>query len=299
MARYHYEYDFDDVTVSGVVGASSRAHAMLAVERLARNVEDPTPKSIRVWRERSIGFSAPLAPRVHDGTKTQTRRVIRGLKFEKGVLEDGRDAWTWHDSKFCSSFGYCAAVDPRNSNLLLASCPYGQVGDRLWVKEGYQITFLPDGDRPIGPLTPTNVSGYYLADGRSFNDVLLSHDEFEKLCARKDPMRATPGRFMYRSLSRTLLEISDVRVERIQDIGVTDCKAEGIEPGCPLCGKSLCREPQCKCRSFWKFGAKPGDGWRAPFRFTWDKLNEKRGFPWAKNPWVYVITFKRVEEGAR
>jgi hypothetical protein len=79
--------------------------------------------------------------------------------------------------------------------------------------------------------------------------------------------------FMPRWASRLTLEITAVRVERLKDITIEDAQAEGVTP----------------------LGVE-GDGrrWRASFRELWDSLNAKRGYGWDKNPWAWVISFKRV-----
>jgi hypothetical protein len=88
------------------------------------------------------------------------------------------------------------------------------------------------------------------------------------------PEKWTPAIHMPRKYSRITLEIEQVRVERIQEINQNDAEAEGVVPqdweGCPV------------------------PDYTGPFKLRWDALNEKRGFGWNANPFVWVLTFKRL-----
>ena len=121
-----------------------------------------------------------------EGRKKMTRRIIKGIHLD-----------------------YIENTDIRHW------APF-QVGDRAYVKEGYQIT----GHKA------TYVRGNYLADNTEFR-TYLSAEEYELFCNRKFPYRKTPGRFMYKSLARIFLPIVEVGVERVQDISESDAEAEG------------------------------------------------------------------------
>ncbi len=84
-----------------------------------------------------------------------------------------------------------------------------------------------------------------------------------------------PSIFMPRWASRILLEVTDVRVERVQDIREEDARAD--------CGKEKCCEAE-------------GHGAIVAFHGLWDSINAKRGFGWDVNPWVWVVEFKRIEK---
>jgi hypothetical protein len=86
--------------------------------------------------------------------------------------------------------------------------------------------------------------------------------------------RKRPSIFMPRWACRLVLELTDVRVERIRDISVADCRAEGAEGG----------------------DSTNEIGWRYSFGSTWNALNEKRGFGWDVNPWVWVLSFRRADQ---
>lgn len=170
-----------------------------------------------------IMFKDEMVKAILSGGKTQTRRICKGAR-ELSCAKD----WP------------------------IESCPYGQVGDRLWVKEtfldGYGIGGCVDGDLD----NPINV--IYRAD----EDV---HGIVWK-----------PSIFMPRRASRITLEITGIKVERVQDISTFDALAEGVAGSPP-----------------------PAGDWRDLYGILWDSINGKE-HPWASNPWVWVITFKRIKE---
>jgi len=134
-------------------------------------------------------------------------------------------------------------------------CPY-QIGQILWVRETWAI----DEDDQI---------------------VIFYRATDNETCG--NPWR--PSIHMPRKASRITLEITDIRVERVQEISEKDARSEGIiDGGCLNCGES---EP-CGCNS-------PQPDARDAFIYLWNSINEKHGFGWHLNPWVWVITFKRIK----
>jgi hypothetical protein len=176
-------------------------------------------------KERPILFSAPMVRALLDGSKTQTRRVIADRHLLGGPPTDA----------------------------LLEMCPYGQPGDRLWVREAWTTHACFD---DIPPRDLTTRSLHYQADG------LIKTG------------KNRPSMFMPRWASRITLEITDMRVERLQDISEADAKAEGL-----TCQNGLY--------------ATPGQVWqidpRKAYRDLWESINGP-----VANPWVWVIEFKRV-----
>jgi hypothetical protein len=165
----------------------------------------------------------------------------------------------------------------------LARCKYGSPGDRLWVKEKWRYADkLIDGYDRDCP--------YYLqyeADGTIFEINGYEGQESIKLwekgcdwstCSKFGKWRAPL--FMPRWASRIMLEITGIRVERLQDISEEDAKAEGAAMWFPKSDK---------------FRQYTDGSYRNGFHDLWDSLNAKRGYPWSSNPWVWVIEFKRVE----
>lgn len=138
-------------------------------------------------------------------------------------------------------------------------CPYGKPGDRLWVKETFS-TFGSDGDA-----------------GRIVYRASIPYGNFD--CHFK-PWR--PSIFMPRSASRITLEITSVRVERLNDISEEDAKAEGAQiqretpGGWIICGPRI-------------------GSYREGYRWIWESINGAGS--WEKNPWVWKISFRRVHAG--
>jgi hypothetical protein len=206
-------------------------------------------------KERPILMSAPMVNALLEGRKTQTRRIV---KHNLTQLGDG------HFYAF-DHRGINYRVNTRTTTVrawanLLQFCPYGQPGDRLWVKETFGITeSAPYADGQVDEVA------IYRADG--WNDD-TGHFKWK------------PSIFMPRKFSRILLEITEVRVERLQDISEADAKAEGIEP--ELEGWIDYRNPSCQ------MCVNPVGSYRT----LWESINGSGS--WNKNPWVWVISFKKV-----
>lgn len=213
-------------------------------------------------RERPILFTARLVVAIMRGWKTATRRVVEH-RGQEVVRAEVVGPW-------CHLYDAAQQV-PGTTNtagsMWTSRSRYGQVGDRLWVQEGYQITAMQEWGRVV--------SGRYLADDAPFA-VKLTEREFNLLRARKHPYRASPGRFMYRSLARTVLELTAVDVARLS--AATD--ADAVAEGC-------CADPT-RCSPYW---SKQGVHLRK-FRKLWDALNAKRGYGTATDPYVWVLTFR-------
>nr|WP_186019955.1 hypothetical protein [Burkholderia gladioli] len=190
-------------------------------------------------KERPIIFSAPMMRAILDGRKSQTRRVVK-------VQPAG--AW---------------AAPGRTS------CPYGLIGDRLWVRESFWGCDAPGfGDQPCVVYDDE-------WHGKEYRPAEI------RPWARK--FGRIPAIHMPRDCSRITLEITDVRVERLQDISEQDAIAEGI----------------CKTGSgFWStYGQREVDGTFSPrssFQSLWESINGL--ISWESNPWVWVIEFRRITD---
>ena len=223
--------------------------------------------------ERGIIFSAPMVLAILAGKKTQTRRIV-DLPFSRGVLS--ADGWRPFDPE---------SADDRGG--MLACGPYS--GGHLYVREAWRTCKSFDDrtatqlaaecleagfDAPWAPLV-------YLADGKHVNWD-------DSVFRGNPPGRYRHARFMPRWASRITLEITDVRVERLQEISEADAIVEGVDTRCLA---EPDESPECSV------------GWRNPdgfardnFRALWDSINgEREGASWEENPWVWAITFKRVE----
>ena len=202
--------------------------------------------------ERPILFSGPMVRAILDGRKTVTRRLVKdaaGAFWDHpGYLPtvvDGRVRW------HCVDTG--AEVGPGSP---MPTSPYGVPGDRLWVRETF---CLRDPDHH-----PER--GYWYA---ATDDV--------------DNPRWTPSIHMPRRASRLTLDVTEVRVERLNAINEGDAISEGIDARCDhgcssLCGCAMCIEGGCPTAT-------------SKFEELWDAINGKRA-PWSSNPWVWVVGFE-------
>jgi len=211
-------------------------------------------------KERPIIFSGEMVRAILDHRKTMTRRVVKG-GFPNA--------------------GYCAKLPPYRPGEVYNNgdeiwqgplCPFGNVGDRLWVRESFRhYANRFSGGQGFGLLE-------YLADGFHADKPSDSLPQLESTDAYWYKRR--PSIHMPRWASRITLEITNVRVERVQNITDEDAIAEGI------------RVDDCN------HAIRPNDdvAWgaaRGCFAELWDKINKKH--PWNSNPWVWVISFEALK----
>ncbi|HTI18995.1 MAG TPA: hypothetical protein VL598_15150 [Trinickia sp.] len=211
-------------------------------------------------RELPILFSGAMVRAILDGHKTQTRRPIKGFALD--LLQPGN---------FTAEF----VALPENGNS-----PYGYAGDHLWVKE----TFVAFG------RWETRYSDKKKRNEWRFVDLTLEAgfsyrfdgaDPDARRCAGAAPTwRRRPSIFMPCAASRITLEVTGVRVERLQDITEADAIAEGVTI-------------EDRHKIGYCSGATRPPSIRA-YAELWDSLNAARGYPWDVNPWVWVIEFKRI-----
>ena len=201
-------------------------------------------------KERPILFSGPMVRAILDGSKSQTRRVMKpqpewvnenagcGIATGGGIMPSPRNDWLhWRGSRLFRP-------EPR--------CPYGLPGDRLWVRETWRVSSAHDSLPPKS--IPVGDGIEYAADKTP--DYLLG--------------KSRPSIHMPRWASRILLEITDVHVERVQDISDRDARDEGAE----------------------QIGDCEG-AYVAGFRRLWESINGPDS--WSANPWVWVVEFRRIE----
>ena len=196
-------------------------------------------------KERPVIFNGEMVRAILDGRKTQTRRIAKA------------------DS----------------SNHLLG-CPFGKVGDRLWVREAYQ-----------GPLFNFDQMETYLEDTSKFErpefcEYRADGGRTPEYYDADDNLRHgwKPSIHMPRWASRILLEITAVRVERLNDISQEDAKAEGVKPA----GDMLPDYPDTFLTPKGDFATA-----KVAFQRLWQSIYGEES--WAANPWVWVIEFKRAE----
>lgn len=220
-------------------------------------------------KERPILFSAPMVRALLAGQKMQTRRV------NKVACEEPAEAWrtdghgTWYAvSRLATSAGIGVPVSD------FVPCPYGQPGDRLWVRETWApceadgTPFVYRADQDDDGSVPYLVSG---AGG--FGGGVGSYR----------PDRWRPSIHMPRAASRITLEIKMVRVERLQDISEADAQAEGVglfipDHTTPAAAMALCNA---------------GRPCAAAFCVLWHAINGATS--WDQNPWLWCLSFERAQ----
>ena len=218
--------------------------------------------------EHPIIFTGPMVRAILDGSKTQTRRVIKpqpacglaGAYFDK--YDDGPQ-WNWW------------TLDSRVVNSAhIHRCPYGKPGDTVWVKETWQVYGYSTWTCRLEPFVG------YKADDSTRNRVCFQKGPtvpgnedlpiVERFPAVTHKWRSS--RYMPRWVCRLLLRVKSVRVERVQDIGNVDALREG-------------------CNIDWR--PAPHDP-ISQFAALWNTINAKRGYGWDKNPHVWVVEFERI-----
>ncbi|WP_369427048.1 hypothetical protein [Providencia sp. PROV236] len=220
-------------------------------------------------KERGIIFNSEMVRAILDGRKTQTRRI---MKPQPKPNENGGFSWP---SNICQSMINIKEMMQNNegawAGIAGIACPHGGVGDRLWVRE----TWMPDAPRDG---TWSDIEFYGCKDSK----LSMIPERFRKPehCIHRASWKGselvgwTPSIHMPRWASRITLEITDVRVERLQAASDKDFKAEGYPLDRELTGGST--DAFC---------------W---FRHLWDSVS-KPDCNFESNPWVWVIEFKKVE----
>jgi hypothetical protein len=216
--------------------------------------------------EKPILFSGEMVRAILAGRKTQTRRLVtvpwkgsrRALPYEPW--------WVSEDGKLLAQDEY---GDFHEASTRMA--PYGHAGDRLWVKETFQINHVKYVRGRLPKSRPTTLAEVlYRADG-NYAEQFEQVDSPEMAIWR-------PSIFMPRWASRLTLAVTGVRIERLHAITDDDAKAEGVwhEPR----HDGMLSHP------------------RLAYAELWDKINGKRA-PWEKNPWVWVVDFRVVNAATR
>lgn len=219
-------------------------------------------------KERPILFSGAMVRALLAGTKTQTRRVVKPwepqIRAAANAVPD--------DVAYLPDF-----------TCYRSTCPYGQPGDRLWVREAW----MPD-----PPCDGT--WGYTAWAGSRIGQIAAVPERFQHpaFCNYRaswlhgtDGLRWTPGIHMPRWASRITLEVTGVRVERLQAISEADAVAEGTP--CYVCGGAMDGRSANACHCY-RRRAQPSD-----YRRLWESINGPES--WAANPWVWCVSFRRLE----
>ena len=243
-------------------------------------------------KERPILFSSEMVRAILEGRKTQTRRGIKPEWSRCLDLEDEEDRQQ--------------AID---------QCPYGKPGDLLWVRETWARVNSGSGPgfayKADSHFIQPEFDGEDFGAGPSFNyekypgDYCMWYTDLVGGATADEGYRWTPSIHMPRWASRITLEVTDVRVEKVQDISEEDIASEGT-PGM-VCGRYQCSRcngqgeglsmPKGSCEDCGGTGDNPIGYWK----ILWNSINGKRDggiYSWEANPWVWCVSFQVLKGGA-
>jgi len=267
-------------------------------------------------KERPIIFSGDEVRAILDGRKTMARRVVKTNNHSANL-----------DTYFMD--GEPSVLGMQFTDGTNVKCPYGKVGDRLWVRETWGLR--PYAVEAIGRKI-TNPLSQFLWEGSDFsrpiatkefidNHILTWGVEWEWKAAYAGDFSSVhwrPSTRMPRWASRLTLEITGVRVERLQDISEEDARAEGFQPIIFDefdIAEIMFNDPDCQAAEVLEILGPGQIPAKADFSLLWDRINGKRpklpankeskryqrvkrwlgkhpDVSWASNPWVWVISFK-------
>ena len=205
-------------------------------------------------KERPILFSGPMVRAILEGRKTQTRRIVSPQPDVMYEYPNQPELLEFLHPQTSGTYG--------RESFARNCCKFGLAGDRLWIREAWARIIVGN-----------QIDYLYRAD---------HHKGLEK---RDGDQKWNPSIHMPRVACRIMLEITGVRVERLNDINEQDAKSEGIEP----------------VRNIWKLygdrqlGTADATGQpRKSFMSLWESINAPGS--WAANPWVWVVEFQRIEQ---
>ncbi|HBM2003981.1 TPA: hypothetical protein LUK53_004691 [Escherichia coli] len=201
-------------------------------------------------KERGMIFNDEMVRAILEGRKTQTRRPVKNVRADNCLV-------IRKPTKKRNGV-YTHVMDAPEHGL----CPFGNVGDRIWVRETFNAFWLD------------NDVIQEIKDGVSLASELCDY-KADYSDSSKPAEGWTPSIHMPRWASRILLEITDVRVERLHDMSEADAKAEGAFP------------------ATYKI-TPPEAVYRVGFGDIWRGIYGQEN--WLSNPWVWVIEFKRIQE---
>ncbi len=244
---------------------------------------EPARTFVYAVRERPVLFSGEMVRAILDGRKTQTRRLVTAKAWDPTDMPLRKVV---HHVE--AHVGIQAYFGDEYWGI---GCPFGVPGDRLWVRETWAAHPLDESEPPERIMFAADGSNY--GCGKFGKGVVrgprhLDSDDGEGGGWR--PLRWRPSIHMPRWASRLTLEITAVRVERLQEITEEAALAEGCSGRDP--------EPASEGGTIYAWrGRSSAPNPRAHFSCLWDSLNAARA-PWSSNPWVWVISFKRLPQEA-
>jgi len=235
-------------------------------------------------KERPILFSAPMVRAILAGTKTQTRRVVKPTFATDAIpCEMGATNKHGHQISGHSGMWWC---DAEGNHEKAVRCPYGKPGDQLWVREAWQYYGWTDDGEPCIRYAADNATAWPETSteewGEKMQDVwaALSMNENYAIDMAARDRRWRPSIHMPRWASRITMEVTGVKVERLQDISEADAMAEGIVSAGDGNGFQLADTTHY-------MGAA-----RDSYASLWQSINGPGS--WDANPWVWCVSFLRV-----
>lgn len=250
--------------------------------------------------ERPILFSGPMVRAILDGRKTVTRRIVNGVPDDAGLAVYGAEctAGDGGASPACAMFFAGSTVDSRG--LGVARCPFGSPGDRLRVRETWRYHGWTEDGAPWIKYAADDSTRLVERIPDEWSDRLadiwadLSDDANMAIDGRAADRKWRPSIFLPRWASRLTLEVVGVGVERLQEITEEDAIAEGAQrfdnlPSTHPYGQDARWSMEAPTATDQCLGSA-----RMAFANLWDKLNSSRA-PWASNPWVWRVEFRRVQ----
>lgn len=249
-------------------------------------------------KERPIIMTPENAQKCFDGVKTQTRRIVKpqpNESFSQGYTDNKPDllkrlsyGWSWRKTPMHL---------PVWSQEMLKLCPYGIVGDRLWIREAFtqvhplqaEGRFSLPGRAGIPGPPPVNYRVIYRGQGEyprlhfpegerdwPYRELCLPGCQREHVHPEESYHGWNPSIHMPRWACRTVVQITNIQVQRVQDISEEGAKAEGCAPAFEDWNGIVHTQP------FYKYG----------FKFLWESIHGPGS--WALNLWVWVIAFRKV-----
>jgi hypothetical protein len=226
-------------------------------------------------------MTGPSVPAIFAGIKTQTRRLmtpqpahLQHHEWRGQLVHEGEHRlWCWKQHTFENLWDEGCREDDRRR--LVALCPLGRVGDRLWVKEAWRTE----------ERASDSVDGIRFAADNAFVPIENSASAADRWVVANDNGKHGAGwrspLFMPRWASRLTLELVEVRVQRLQEISEDDARAEGVEVGT--------KQPAI-------INGEPGHvaffNARDAFAYRWVALHGRDS--WSVSPWVWALTFRRL-----
>ncbi len=230
--------------------------------------------------EHPILFTGASVRAILDGSKTQTRRVVKAPDWWEGHLHHAGvyDVEPPHTKR-----GYHDILCARSGSPQ-KTCPYGEPGEAMWVRETWRVEAAARGGTERSGYRYQVAAGYRAASRYTETCIpfgTATEGQWRQACHYYDkPGGWCPSIFMPKWACRLRLTVEGVRVERVQDISEEDAHAEGCSGGALIYPEE---------RVTYHRGA---------FKRLWNSINAKRGYSFEATPWVWAVTFRKQEKAA-